>query len=168
MIRAAFLLAAVIASSVCAAEPGASPAELFEDALQRLDRGRLQSTELDPDAAIVAIYFGAGWCPPCRAFMPELKAAYARWRAAGRPIEIIFVSDDPSCRAMEDYARRTRMPWPMVACRLRDQLTEVQRLRTGPLPGMVALDAAGHVIATSYDHDGDVDYADVLRKLDQP
>lgn len=167
MLRAALFLLAASAPGVPATEPGASPAELLDDALQRLDRGRFQSTELDPDTAAVAIYFGAGWCPPCRAFMPELKTTYARWREEGRPIEIVFVSDDPSCRAMEDYARRTRMPWPIVSCRMRERVTEVQRMRTGPLPGMVVLDADGRIIASSYERDSTDDYADVLRKLDR-
>ena len=54
------------------------------------------------------IYFSlhtasAHWCPPCRQFTPMLAKFYADAKAAGHPIEIVFVSADRSEKDMIAY-----------------------------------------------------------------
>uniref|UniRef100_A0A915EQB6 mitogen-activated protein kinase kinase n=1 Tax=Ditylenchus dipsaci TaxID=166011 RepID=A0A915EQB6_9BILA len=39
------------------------------------------------DNKIVALYFSAGWCPPCRNFTPKLKKFYDAVKAAGKNFE---------------------------------------------------------------------------------
>mmetsp|Transcript_10574 Transcript_10574/g.15266 ORF Transcript_10574/g.15266 Transcript_10574/m.15266 type:complete len:288 (-) Transcript_10574:194-1057(-) len=51
----------------------------------------------------VLFYFSAHWCPPCRQFTPMLAKFYADAKAAGHPIEIVFVSADRSEKDMMAY-----------------------------------------------------------------
>ncbi|KAK0074992.1 hypothetical protein PV326_011971, partial [Microctonus aethiopoides] len=43
---------------------------------------------------IKGVYFSAHWCPPCRAFTPQLVDTYQRIRERGQNFEVIFVSSD--------------------------------------------------------------------------
>jgi nucleoredoxin len=58
---------------------------------------------------IVGLYFSASWCGPCCSFTPQLAARYAELRAAGHPLEIIFISSDRSPEAFTQYY--SKMPW---------------------------------------------------------
>ena len=40
------------------------------------------------------LYFSAHWCPPCRAFTPQLAGTYAKLKEAGREFELVFISSD--------------------------------------------------------------------------
>ena len=51
-------------------------------------------------------------CPPCRAFTPKLAKFYESLKAAGKEIEIIFVSGDNSEDEFEEYL--SEMPWVAV------------------------------------------------------
>lgn len=150
-LSAALLLTAV--STLSAATPdalGEPPLALLDGATQTLVDGRLVARPLAPDTEQVVLYFGASWCGPCRAFMPDLRAAYEHWQADNRNIELVFVSADGSCKAMESYVRQLRMPWPVVACRKRDRLPALKRLREEALPGLVVVDADGTVVDSSF------------------
>jgi len=60
----------------------------------------------------VAVFFGGGWCPPCKAYRPKLVETYNNLKRAGKPFEVIYVSSDHS----EDDFRRYwgSMPWPAL------------------------------------------------------
>jgi nucleoredoxin len=116
--------------------------------LVRLSQGRLAPAALPPGVRRVAFYFGASWCGPCRAFVPELRAAYPLLRA--RDVEVVFFSDDADCRRMESYVAQARMPWPVVACRQRDQLAALRHARGAALPGLLVYDLAGTRMLTSW------------------
>merc|ERR1719163_2459352 len=62
---------------------------------------------------VVAIYFSAHWCPPCRGFTPELAKAYATYKAAGKNLEIVFASSDRDEKAFGEYF--AEMPWLALA-----------------------------------------------------
>lgn len=59
----------------------------------------------------IGIYFSAHWCPPCRAFTPELVKFHKGLAAAGKPFEVVFVSSDRDSDAMFDYMKEMNMPW---------------------------------------------------------
>lgn len=118
---------------------------------QRLDRGRVIRAELPDGTRAVAVYYGASWCGPCRAFVPELVAAYSRLRARG--IEVLFIGDDATCTASLDYARTSRMPWLLLPCD-RSRHHSLRQLGGDALPGIVVLDGTGKRIATSWRADG--------------
>ena len=49
---------------------------------------------------LVAVYFGAGWCPPCRQFSPILSGIAHR---TAEDLAVIFVSADRSEREMQAF-----------------------------------------------------------------
>ena len=51
---------------------------------------------------LVAIYFGAQWCPPCRSFSPQLSA-FAKENATH--ISVIFCSADHSVEKAQQFAK---------------------------------------------------------------
>ena len=53
------------------------------------------------DKTVIAVYFSAHWCPPCRYFTPMLKDFYSELE--GKPLTIIFVSSDRDEAAMKAY-----------------------------------------------------------------
>jgi thiol-disulfide isomerase/thioredoxin len=132
------------------------------DAFHRLDRGRAVRAALPKEARTVAVYYGASWCGPCRALVPELAAAYPQLRARG--IEVVFVSDDATCAAARDYARTSRMPWLLLPCD-HERRRRLRALGGAALPGIVTLDRTGLMTGTSWHPDGSSSPRRVLKAL---
>ena len=61
---------------------------------------------------IIAFYFSAHWCPPCKQFTPILRDFYQEVQDQG--VEIIFVSSDRSVSEMVSYMRESHGPWLAV------------------------------------------------------
>ena len=55
------------------------------------------------------LYFSAHWCPPCRAFTPQLIESYKALKSQGKDVEVIFCSLDRSPQEYNSYAQT--MPW---------------------------------------------------------
>lgn len=66
-------------------------------------------TQVAQRAKVVAIFFGGGWCGPCRGFTPSFATMYTNTRAAGKAFEVIYVSHDQSQQDFEEYWGH--MPW---------------------------------------------------------
>ena len=85
------------AASYFAAAPSAAPAqpkkqgifgELFGEILQSKS-GAISTTKALKGKTKVMLYFSAHWCPPCRAFTPQLADLYkqgVRQRALTTPV----------------------------------------------------------------------------------
>ncbi len=59
---------------------------------------------------VVALYFSAHWCPPCRSFTPQLALYYgAMWGKRPGALEVVFVSRDRDQNSFEEYS--DKMPW---------------------------------------------------------
>jgi len=52
---------------------------------------------------MVALYFSAHWCGPCRQFTPVLKSFYEELTNLGEPFEVVFISADRSLDEMYSY-----------------------------------------------------------------
>lgn len=113
--------------------------------LQRLGKDLAKDLALDDlrrDAKglVLGVYFSAHWCPPCKAFTPQLVNTYNAVRERGLNFEIIFVSSDRSEESFEQYARS--MPWPAVAWRDEASRQELASLlAVQGIPTLVLVDA---------------------------
>ena len=99
---------------------------------------------------LIALYFSAYWCGPCRRFTPNLVSFYNKNAAANPEFEILFVSADKTAPAMESYMRDMRMPWPAVNF---DKVAGNEALRKyagSGIPCLVVVDETGKVIFDTY------------------
>ena len=67
------------------------------------------------DKRIIAFYFSAHWCPPCRLFTPVLAEFYSDLvTTGGEPLEIVFVSSDKTPEDMMTYMKESHGDWLAV------------------------------------------------------
>ena len=59
----------------------------------------------------VAVYCSAHWCPPCRAFTPQLVKFANEHKAK---LAVVFISFDQSQEKMFGYMKEAKMPWSAV------------------------------------------------------
>ncbi|VGO15562.1 Thiol-disulfide oxidoreductase ResA [Pontiella desulfatans] len=82
---------------------------LFGDELRDADKKKVSVDALA--GKTIGIYFSAHWCPPCRAFTPELVKFHKKMQQKDKPFEIVFVSSDREKAAMYEYMEDMDMPW---------------------------------------------------------
>ena len=106
---------------------------------------------------LVAIYFSAHWCPPCRAFTPKLAAAYNAIKASDRKndVEIVFFSRDKDQTAFEDYYKDH--PWLTYELNQLNYDIWKQTYQISGIPTLVVLDSTGKVksLDATVDLEGD-------------
>lgn len=108
--------------------------QLLGDKLQA-KTGKFNTAQLK--ARVVALYFSAHWCGPCRSFTPVLKGMFNDLKSQG--IEIVFVSSDQNEVEFAKYYGE--MPWlalPFDERELKDDLSEQFRIQG--IPSLIVLD----------------------------
>lgn len=135
--------------------PGAAPspptdvppalAELFGKRLENARGKKVSAAELDGKK--IGIYFSASWCPPCRAFTPQLVAAYNQLKAEGKPFEVVLVTHDRDEASMRGYMKSHDMPW--LAVPFGDKhLDELKRkFGVAGIPTLVVVDSSGKTLS---------------------
>jgi len=113
--------------------------------ISRAEEGGLENKKL------IALYFSAHWCGPCRKFTPQLVEYYNKVAPLHPEFEIIFVSCDRSRFNWETYMREARMPWPAIDYDQLPGLAGLKQLGGDGIPSLVLLDATGHLLSNSYD-----------------
>lgn len=63
---------------------------------------------------VVALYFSAGWCPPCRQFTPILREFYEDLQERDLPFEIVFIPSDKTADDMDQYMKQCHGDWLAV------------------------------------------------------
>jgi nucleoredoxin len=100
------------------------------------------------DGKVLAIYFSAHWCGPCRGFTPELAKKYKEMKDAGLPIEILFVSSDRDEAAFDEYF--AEQPWAALPYSQRALKVELSDyFGVEGIPSLVILDKDRSVITTN-------------------
>ncbi len=129
--------------------------------LKRLDDPTLESKKY------IAVYFSAAWCGPCREFTPKLVEWYGqRTEADHGKFEVILMSRDRNAKAMEDYMKEDKMPWPALAFTKRDR-SPLAKYKGNGIPCLVVIDGEGNVLSDSYVGDNYVGPSKVLKDLEK-
>ena len=81
---------------------------------------------------VVAFYFSAHWCPPCRAFTPLLIEVYKTLKSQGKKFEVVFLSSDQNKEAFDKYYGE--MPWLALeyGSKLKDAISQKYGIRGIP------------------------------------
>ena len=115
---------------------------------------------------LIAFYFSAHWCAPCRKFTPELVEYYNRVKDQHPEFEIIFFSLDKSEPEMEAYMRETNMPWPAIDYQKLKEKEVLKKSAGDGIPSLVLVDQAGKLLSSTYAGAQYLGPAKVLADLD--
>lgn len=95
----------------------------------------------------IGVYFSASWCPPCRAFTPQLVAAYNQLKAEGKPFEVVLVTSDQDERSMDAYMKDHEMPWLAVPFGDKHIDGLKKTCSVSGIPKLVVMDDTGKIIS---------------------
>lgn len=115
--------------------------KLEGDKVKKVDKGSLANKK------VIAFYYSAHWCPPCRAFTPSLAKEYAELSQKYPEFELIFVSSDRDEKAMEEYMAWGKMNYPALDYKDAKKLDDVKKLSAAGIPYLVVVDADGKELA---------------------
>ena len=108
---------------------------------------------LDVQGKVIALYFSAHWCPPCRHFTPRLGKSYESRKNSraqqGLPqdFEVIFVSADKSKEEFNNYF--SQMAFPFAVNFDGSTRTAVSNhLNVMAYPTLILFDDQGEIITT--------------------
>ena len=114
-------------------------------------------------APFTILYFGAGWCPDCRRFSPNLVAAYDHQPAGDNRFEVLLLSRDNNPEGMLKFMRSEKMNWPALAFEKIAAAQDLKRFYSGHgIPCLTVIDSTGAIVLQSQD---DQDANEVLQKL---
>mmetsp|Transcript_5067 Transcript_5067/g.16315 ORF Transcript_5067/g.16315 Transcript_5067/m.16315 type:complete len:339 (-) Transcript_5067:15-1031(-) len=114
--------------------------------LPLLDRnGKPYDSQQLTSADVIAFYFSAHWCPPCRHFTPLLKKFVETLESNGeRSLKVIFVSSDQSEHEMWKYMYEAHGDWLALAHSCREGKERLERqYQVSGIPNLVVIDAVG-------------------------
>jgi nucleoredoxin len=118
---------------------GAKVLALLGDTLRKPDGSTAPVSELVGDKDVLALYFSAHWCPPCRGFTPTLCEKYTALKKAGKSMELVFVSSDRDEAAYTEYANS--MTFPSLPFALRDAKAKLSKMfKVSGIPSLVFYD----------------------------
>jgi len=94
---------------------------------------------------VVAFYFSAHWCGPCRSFTPQLSNFYQQMKRAERQFEVVFVSCDHDTNSMLSYFQT--MPWLAVSFEENARLDISSHFDIKGIPRLIVFGKSGKVVA---------------------
>ena len=140
------------APAISADPSGGATADLLKSNLVQYHGGSIVPVDEGAMAGkkLIAVYFSAHWCGPCRKFTPQLVEYYNRVAPQHPEFEIVFYSHDRSQYDMEEYMREANMPWPAIPfTQLKSKQALTKDAGSG-IPSLVLFDSSGNLISSSY------------------
>lgn len=131
--------------------------EKDENNVEFIDSGALNLDEYR--GQVVMLNFWATWCPPCRAEMPTIQAAYEQYHDQGFTVLAINYAEDRS--TILPFVNELNLSLPIVL----DLNANVQRdFRIESYPTSIFLDHNGEIYAT---HSGLISAAQIENYIQQ-
>ncbi|KAL3078063.1 hypothetical protein niasHT_033785 [Heterodera trifolii] len=125
-------------------------AQLFENigVRRKLDDQLVNGQEALQGCEVVALYFSAHWCPPCRNFTPVLKQFYDELKKSPEtaPFEIVFVSFDRSADDLSNYLRESHGDWLYIPHGSEHIETLSKKFGISGIPALVVLKKDGTLV----------------------
>lgn len=113
---------------------------------------------------VLLVDFWATWCPPCRAELPNVLAAYENYHDKG--FSIVGISLDQDRSKLESFMERNGMTWPQFCDGLGWRSPLVDKYGVMSIPTTYLLDREGRIVAS--DLRGDALQAALSDLLDPP
>ena len=112
------------------------PEELLDSTGKKISRDELAGKT-------VGFYFSAHWCPPCRAFTPNL----VKFRDSNKDdFEVVFVSSDKSPDAQMGYMKETGMKWYTLPHRSSEANALNQKFGVRGIPALIIVSPDGETV----------------------
>src|SRR5205823_3732094 len=116
---------------------------------------------------VFALYYGASWCGPCRAFSPSF-VKYINSVAAGNPkLTVVLVSNDEKDAEMLKYMKEEKMPWAAVPMKAMQDSALLMCYLKGSIPQLTIVDRHGKIIADSWNRNAYIGPKAALAGLDK-
>ncbi|KAI1726679.1 thioredoxin-like domain-containing protein [Ditylenchus destructor] len=123
-------------------------AELFRDIpVKRNGSDEILNGHEALNGKLVALYFSAHWCPPCRGFTPILKDFYEEITSS-EEFEIVFVSFDRSESDLQAYLNESHGNWLYVPYGDKNIQTLANKYGVSGIPAMVVVKPDGTAITS--------------------
>lgn len=114
--------------------------EAMGDEFMSGDGEAVELSALRGEGKVIGLYFSAHWCPPCKAFTPLLVETYKKVKAAGKELEVVFVSSDKDMGQFQEYF--ATMPWLAIPPGDKRKAALSSRFEVEGIPALVLLDGA--------------------------
>ncbi|CAG9534185.1 unnamed protein product [Cercopithifilaria johnstoni] len=112
--------------------------------LKKADGTVKKGIEALADKKVIALYFAAHWCPPCRQFTPFLKRFYEE--VDDDQFEIVFLSLDHSEEDLNDHLKESHGDWYHIPFGSDEIETLRNKYEVPGIPMLVVIKADGNVI----------------------
>ena len=110
---------------------------------------------------VVVLDFWATWCGPCRQSIPELQAAYVKYKDKG--LEVIGISADEDASLVPPVVKELGMTYPIL---MHSSIPDVREKYPSPgLPSLFIIDRKGRLVGKIEGYNPRSNIADILEPI---